>query len=119
MAKVIKMHICARRDTTANWNAHASVIPQLGEIIVYTDYKIEHKDGKDVFVPGIKIGDGKAYVVDLPFVVEASEADEVLRLLEQHEANQKIHTNEVEKTFWNKKLNYVEPQNETLILTIN
>lgn len=49
--------------TTAQWAASASTLSQLGWIYIYTDYRQE--GGVDI--PAIKIGDGHAYVVDLPF----------------------------------------------------
>ena len=61
-----------KRDTTQNWNAARGMVPLQGEIIIYTDYQsiVREVDGeeKTILVPGIKIGDGAAYVQDLPFV---------------------------------------------------
>ena len=42
-------------DTTANWNAQATMISEAGAIYIYSDYSTV--DG--VSVPGIRIGDGK------------------------------------------------------------
>ena len=51
-------------------------------------------------MPGIKIGDGAAYVQDLPFV------DEELRdKIMDHINNPDIHVSLREKLFWNNKLN--------------
>lgn len=60
-----------KRDTTANWNNARGFIPLEGEIIVYTDYKIQN--GKKI--PAIKIGDGRAYVQDLPFQGNVTDED--------------------------------------------
>ena len=57
----VNARICARRDTTANWNAHRDFVPMRGEIIIYMD--AGHMDdgyGHQSNVPGIKIGDGNA-----------------------------------------------------------
>ena len=77
---------------------------------IYSDarsYEEEYTENNEtltrtVYVPGIKIGDGSAYVVDLPFVNVTSE----------------------QINFWNNKVNcYLEPEliadgdNETLIFT--
>jgi hypothetical protein len=55
-----------KRDTTANWNNARGFIPLEGEIIVYLDYKsiTEEVNGDNIttWVPGIKVGDGRAYV---------------------------------------------------------
>lgn len=53
-------------DTTENWNAKSTLISKKDYIYVYTDHKIID----DKPIPGIKIGDGNAYIVDLPFVNE-------------------------------------------------
>ena len=79
-------------------------IPLEGEIIVYNDYKTIQKeiDGEvtTVQVPGVKIGDGRAFVQDLPFI------DEELRdRLMAHINNPNMHVTLQEKLFWNNKLN--------------
>lgn len=93
-----------KRDTTANWNAARGMIPLAGEVIVYNDYKTITKEidgqNKTIQIPGIKIGDGMAYVQDLPFV------DEELRdKIMDHINNPDIHVSLREKLFWNNKLN--------------
>ena len=93
-----------KRDTTQNWNAARGMIPHQGEIIIYTDYKsiVKEIDGEErtVFIPGIKVGDGAAYVQDLPFI------DEDLRdRIMEHINNQEIHVTLGDKLFWNNKLN--------------
>lgn len=96
-----------------------------GELIIYLDYLTEKdSEGNDilqqdrdsegnlvydsegnpvmvpVFIPGIKVGDGKAYVQDLPFI------DQDLRaLVGDHIANEFIHVTTKEKEFWNNKVN--------------
>lgn len=52
--------------TTAEWAALTSLISVKNAVYVYTDYKAIGTSGD--YQPGIKIGDGMAYVVDLPFV---------------------------------------------------
>ena len=55
---------------------------------------------RTVNIPGIKIGDGRAYVQDLPFI------DEELRdTIMEHINNQDIHVSLQEKLFWNNKIN--------------
>lgn len=81
-------------DTTAGWNAQTTLVSRAGVIYVYSDYKVE--SGKNI--PNIKVGDGLAYVVDLPFM--------------------NMDVTEVQKTFWNNKVTTVDSvQNETLIFT--
>lgn len=84
-------------------------------LIVYADYQSyidEH--GDLVFVPGFKIGDGNAYLIDKPFVGEADS-----KLLHQHLEDTGVHIQPGEREFWNNKLNYVEPEGDLLEFTRN
>jgi len=105
----------ATRDTTANWNAHPAFRPEKGEIIIYTDHgTISDEFGENVNVPGIKIGDGDAYLIDLPFV-NADVRYQILTELRLHSGNTEIHVTSEEKEFWNNKLNCIV-SNGNLIL---
>jgi hypothetical protein len=55
-------------NTTEAWNSNPRLMSVKDVIYVYTDYKVV--GGRPV--PGIKVGDGLAYVVDLPFVAAGS-----------------------------------------------
>lgn len=92
--------------TTAYWNSKSSYRPVKGMIIVYTDYK----EGK----PAIKIGDGNAYLSNIPFVNEGIE-----EILETHIANNIIHITQEEREFWNNKLNFEAPTLGSDLLTFN
>lgn len=104
MSSTTKARIKFKRDTTQNWNAAQGMVPLQGEIIIYTDYQsmVKEVDGevKTVLIPGIKIGDGAAYVQDLPFV-----DDELRERLMEHINNYDIHVTLGDKSFWNNKLN--------------
>lgn len=92
-------------DTTANWNAKRSYQPLRGDVIVYTDHgQIDDGYGNMIDVPGVKIGDGNAYLIDLPFV-GADVRFQILRELRAHTSNTLIHVTPEEKEFWNNKLN--------------
>ena len=84
--------------TTAEWNAAPTTIAQAGQVYVYTDYSTTEVDGKTVNVPGIKVGDGSAYLIDMPF----------LPVVTQEKAD-----------FWDDKVTaYMDDEhNETLILS--
>ena len=104
MSATMDARIQLKRDTTANWNAARGFVPMAGEVIIYTDYSSYQKEVngriKTILIPGIKIGDGGAYVQDLPFV------DEDLRdTLMEHINNMDLHVTLGEKTFWNNKIN--------------
>lgn len=114
----INARILARRDTTLEWNSNRSFIPMRGEIIIYTDYgKIYDEFGNETNVPGVKIGDGSAYLIDLPFVNDNVKRD-ILQELGEHANNTNIHVTSTEKDFWNNKLNF-EVFNGNLILNRN
>lgn len=95
-------------DTTENWNLKPTFIPDKGLFIVYIDHGMIIREGETVNVPGIKIGDGAAYLIDLPFIGE-----DWYGVLEEHIQNTDIHVNPDEKSFWNAKLN-CDLQDETL-----
>lgn len=103
MAITIKAKIRLKNDTTANWNQDLSFVPDKGEPIVYTDYKqVENDQGEITNVPGIKIGDGNAYLVDLPFIDDAS-AQAIFDEFSNHVSNTSIHVSSSEKEVWNNK----------------
>lgn len=60
----ISLHL----GNSAYWDSQRLYIPKRGEIVVYTDYATTVRYGQRVKVPNIKIGDGTAYLIDLPFV---------------------------------------------------
>lgn len=89
-------------DTTSNWQKKTSYIPPVGTIIVYTDRNIIN----GVKYAGVKLGDGMAYCVDLPFVGD-DVAAQIVAMLNEHVGNTNIHVTSEEKEFWNNKLNCV------------
>ena len=104
MSAIVNSRIQLKRDTTANWNAAVGMIPLEGELIIYNDYRTIEKvvDGetRTIKVPGLKIGDGMAYVQDLPFVSE-----ELRDTIMEHIDNPEIHVSVRDRLFWNNKLN--------------
>ena len=115
-----KFRIKLKRDTTANWNAALGFIPLAGEIIIYTDHRKITKDGQQINMPSIKIGDGLAYVQDLPFVDEDTR-DTLL----MHINDALIHVSAQDRQFWNHKVDIddlyeslnEELEDETLIFS--
>ena len=101
---------------TEYWNSQIGYIPGNGDIIVYTDKGvIDDGSGTTKNVPGIKMGDGLAYCVDLPFV-----GDDIAKTLIEHINDLSKHVTEEERARWNNKINcenYV--QEETLVLNRN
>lgn len=95
-------------DNTANWNSQTSLISEQNVVYIYTDYRSSGGHS----IAGIKIGDGLAYVVDLPFLDT---------IYANHIADSTIHVTPEEKAFWNNKnrayVSLTDP--EMMILTIN
>ena len=115
--------------TTAGWNEQPSLIAERGAIYVYSDHSSAIVDGQAKIVPGIKVGDGTSYLLDMPFLDSGSDGSgggstdqEVLDLLTEHINNTSIHVSANDRSFWNGKTRaYVgsNQQSETLILTNN
>lgn len=90
-------------DTTENWNKQITYIPPLGCLIVYTDRDTVYDEmGNPKYIPGVKIGDGNAYVTDIPFIDDAL----LLKLMDHIEDDER-HITKGERDFWNNKLNYM------------
>lgn len=115
--------------TTAGWNEQPSLIAERGAIYVYSDHSSAIVDGQAKIVPGIKVGDGTSYLLDMPFLDSGSDGSgggstdqEVLDLLTEHINNTSIHVSANDRSFWNGKTRaYIgsNQQSETLILTNN
>ncbi len=73
--------------STAEWEAASDYVPESAAIIVYSDFEeLKGENGERKAIPGIKIGDGKTVVGDLPFAA-ASVAAEVLAMTETEVLN--------------------------------
>lgn len=98
--------------STVEWQARLNYIPNKGDILVYTD---KETLSDNTTVPGIKIGDGLAYGIDLPFV-----GDDIAEDLLNHVNNTTVHITAAERTKWNNKINCEDSvSQETLILNRN
>lgn len=93
--------------TTSEWNNTPSLVSQAGTIYIYTDY---YDDGQGHNVPAFKVGDGLAYLIDLPFVDVN---------MQRHMSDEAIHITEQERVFWNNKIrtDSTEIERENLIFT--
>ena len=90
------LHVVSE-NTVAGWEEHRTYVPRRGEIVIYTDYE-ETEDGAPV--PMIKIGDGNAYVADLPFA-----GGDMREELLTHIRDMNKHITDEDRAFWNRKLN--------------
>lgn len=96
-------------DTTANWDSQTQLESIQGVVYVYSDYDVDEDNNN---VPGIKIGDGNAYLIDLPFTDS---------LFKQHIQDTVSHITAAERTAWNNKVRcYIDTlDDEKLIFTTN
>ena len=110
--------------TTAHWqsNENRSFIPAMGQIVVWTDHSSYTPAGSEtpVSVPGVKIGDGTTYNLDLPFA-DAALAAQLTALVathNAHEANAVAHITAEDRARWNNKITTSDSvSGDTLILT--
>ena len=70
---------------------------------IYSDYKVIEKDGEEIYLPGIKIGDGKAFLIDIPFLNSAQDSNNQFI---EHINDMSRHITEAERQFWNNKYRF-------------
>lgn len=100
-------------DTVAGWNAQRLLISKANTIYVYTDYLTgTDENDEDYYIPAIKIGDGKGYLIDLPYVEQP---------YAEHLEDGTIHVTAEEKEFWNNKVRtYLSSDDEeNLVFTVD
>lgn len=91
-------------DTTDGWNAQQELIPDSGTVVVYVDKYSYEKDGETVYVPGIKIADGNAYLIDLPFITDRIE-------------NFGLTYRSDTVSGWSENIGYIPQKNELIVYT--
>lgn len=98
-------------NTTAGWNSQPSLVSENNIIYVYTDY-YDIEDGKKSI--GVKIGDGNAYLIDLPFVDSG-----IVEMVEKHISDDEIHITNDERIAWNNKVRCYLSGTDNLVFTTN
>lgn len=95
--------------TTSYWNEHPQFVPIKGCVYVYSDHT---QDDQGNYIPGIKIGDGTSYLIDMPFIDEKSA---------EHIADTLIHVSANDRDAWDNKVRcFIDPTNlENLVFTTN
>lgn len=96
-------------DTKENWDSMIELVAKKDHIYVYLDYA--RFDSSDI--PGIKVGDGTSYLIDLPFVSGNNDA------LNAHISNRIVHITDAERESWNNKVTcYISGENpDTLVFS--
>ena len=58
------------RGTCQYWDDQRRLISRKNVFYLYTDYKkrVDPQTGEITYTPGLKIGDGNAYLIDIPFI---------------------------------------------------
>lgn len=94
-------------DTTQHWNSNPGLIGKKDIIYVYSDYQ---KDSQGNNIPGLKIGDGSAYLIDSPFIDTS---------MLEHINDKTIHITDEQREFWNNKVRCYcsEIQDQTIVFT--
>ena len=91
--------------TTEYWNSQPQLISIKGNIYVYSDHEYT-QDAKEI--PGIKIGDGTSYLIDMPFIDEK---------YAKHILDSTIHITQEEREAWNNKVRcYIDLQDTQHII---
>ena len=95
--------------STATWNSQPQLVSARGYLYIYSDHK-QNEHGQNI--AGMKVGDGSAYLIDMPFTDD---------LFYSHIENGEIHITPEEREFWNNKIRcFIDPLNEhRLIFTTN
>ena len=111
-------HLAPAYGTKAEWQAQPDFVPAAGQIVVWKDRgTAEDSRGNTVVVPGIKIGDGNAYNLDLPYVGD-DVAAQLLSLLAAHMEDTVIHITAADRQRWDNKITTSDQvSNDTLVLT--
>lgn len=99
--------------TSAMWRANPTFVPYMGQVVVWAD-KGTGLHPEDL---GIKIGDGLAYNLDLPFVGDAALA-RLSELISVHVNDTSAHVSGEDRSRWDHKVTTDdEVDQENLIIT--
>ena len=104
----IKASVPYACKTTAEWNAMPQFVGKSGYVYVYSDARIDEAGQP---LAAFKVGNGNAYLIDMPFCDEAEY---------EHIRNTDIHVTLEDKDRWNKKVRcYMSTSDDMLIFTTN
>ena len=92
-------------NTTAAWDAQVQLQSQANTLYIYTDHQV---DSEGNVIAGIKVGDGNAYLIDMPFTDSA---------IMEHISDNVRHISAEERAFWNNKVRCYLADNDRIIFT--
>lgn len=95
--------------TREYWDSQPSLISIEKAVYVYWDFE-QDSEGNDI--PGIKVGDGKGYLIDAPFTSDP---------YYNHIRDRLIHVSPEDREFWNNKVRcFIDPEDlEKIVFTTN
>lgn len=96
-----------RFGSTSYWNSQLTLQSEEDMLYVYTDHAVDSNGNN---LAGIKVGDGGAYVVDLPFIDS---------LFTEHIMDDDIHVSAADRAAWNAKVRCYYTGVEQLVFTTN
>lgn len=109
----------ATYGTRAHWEANPGFVPDRGQIVVWSDRGKTTVGGAEVDVPGVKIGDGNAFNIDLPFVGD-DVAARLLALIQAHVDDPTSHVSSSDRKRWDNKITASDEVHDgTLVLSRN
>lgn len=98
-------------NTKANWDRQTFLIAERGHLYIYKDAEVTYINGEKVVYPGIKIGDGSSYLIDMPYSLVGSDHEKLIN----HIHNSVIHVGTGDRMNWNDKVSVsVVQSNEEL-----
>ena len=110
-------------NSTEGWDSQRDLIGKKGAMYIYSDHNQLVKDGQTINVPGIKIGDGLAYLIDAPFIDNAL-SQNVVDMITSETIDQLEQANRLvsvaDRIRWNNKVSAVMDsglESENLILS--
>ena len=92
-------------NTTAAWDAQVQLQSQANTLYIYTDRQIDSQGNR---IAGIKVGDGNAYLIDMPFTDSA---------IMEHISDNIRHISAEERAFWNNKVSCYLADGDRVIFT--
>ena len=91
--------------STAEWEEQPLMVSEPGALYIWSDW---YQDEQGNNIPGVKVGDGNAYVSHLPF-----QNEDFL----SHILNTDIHVTAEEKAYWDDKVTcYISPNDPTNLI---
>lgn len=77
--------------TKEEWNSDIAFLSEKNVLYIYSNFKIfsNNEEGESIYLPGLKIGDGKSYLIDLPFLNDFD--NNIEKVLLDHISNNSIH----------------------------